>query len=380
MKKIAQIEGLRGYLAFWVRLDHLLVAGGYSVQQLSGIFRIIRQGWFAVDLFIIISGFVIFNLLDNQKEKYFPFITRRFFRLWPLFILLFTLTIPLSNIYLDNVLVMEQIHTDKFSDHDTITKKILSWKDHMWIHIFLHVPMLHGAIPDNLVPYAPSAFLGPAWSISLEWQFYLLAPFFFAFLLKCPSKNGLILSFLSVILFMSKKYIPEVQHGAFLPIHIEFFYTGVCSYFLFKFCQNKSFNFPIATLLSILLWVVFHSNANVIPFSLWICFLGLIIDQRYYHQCGYWKIFSYMFTNRLSQYLGKLSYSIYLSHFLVIIVLQSLLLKVSPDLSRLQHVLLLSTLTCLITVIISHILFHFIECPAMKLGAKIAMNPLLTLK
>lgn len=36
--------------------------------------------------------------------------------------------------------------------------------------------MFHGAVPEVLVKDAPGAFLEPAWSISLEWQFYLVAP------------------------------------------------------------------------------------------------------------------------------------------------------------------------------------------------------------
>ncbi|MST94839.1 MAG: acyltransferase, partial [Pedosphaera sp.] len=40
----------------------------------------------AVDIFLILSGFVIFNLLD-RGETYGVFITRRFFRLFPAFLL-----------------------------------------------------------------------------------------------------------------------------------------------------------------------------------------------------------------------------------------------------------------------------------------------------
>ena len=69
MKKIQLIEGLRGYLAFWVVFDHLLGACGYSVEKLNGLLKIIRSGWYAVDVFIIISGFVIFYLLDNNEES-----------------------------------------------------------------------------------------------------------------------------------------------------------------------------------------------------------------------------------------------------------------------------------------------------------------------
>ena len=88
MKEIPLVEGLRGYLALWVVIDHLLGCCGYGLNNLSGLFYILRSGWYAVDLFIIISGFVVFYLLDNKEEKYKQFIIRRFFRIWPLFIFL----------------------------------------------------------------------------------------------------------------------------------------------------------------------------------------------------------------------------------------------------------------------------------------------------
>src|SRR5690606_30718104 len=40
----------------------------------------------------------------------------------------------------------------------------------------LHSVMLHGAVPHEWLPRSSVAMLGPSWSVSLEWQFYLFAP------------------------------------------------------------------------------------------------------------------------------------------------------------------------------------------------------------
>jgi peptidoglycan/LPS O-acetylase OafA/YrhL len=47
---------------------------------------------------------------------------------------------------------------------------------YFWQHVVAHLTMLHGAISNNLLPWSDYAFNSPAWSISVEWQFYLLAP------------------------------------------------------------------------------------------------------------------------------------------------------------------------------------------------------------
>ena len=77
---------MRAYLAFWVVLCHVLWMSGYTEDFFSGPAKLLVQGRRAVDVFIIISGFVIFSVLDQQKEGWRPFIVRRFFRLFPLFI------------------------------------------------------------------------------------------------------------------------------------------------------------------------------------------------------------------------------------------------------------------------------------------------------
>lgn len=56
------------------------------------------------------------------------------------------------------------------------TGMVESWWANIHWNIPLHLLMLHGVVPEVLVARAPGAFLAPAWSVSLEWQFYLVAP------------------------------------------------------------------------------------------------------------------------------------------------------------------------------------------------------------
>ena len=65
--------------------------------------------------------------------------------------------------------------------HSTTADLLNDWLSaqaaHPWAHLLAHISMLHGMLSYNLLPGAPFVYLPPAWSLSLEWQFYLLAPF-----------------------------------------------------------------------------------------------------------------------------------------------------------------------------------------------------------
>src|SRR5436190_20060712 len=88
MKHIKEFDGLRGLLALWVFATHVIELGPYP-----GAASPIRA-YLAVDIFIILSGFVIFHLLSTG-ENYWTFITRRWFRLFPVFAVCFLIALAL---------------------------------------------------------------------------------------------------------------------------------------------------------------------------------------------------------------------------------------------------------------------------------------------
>ena len=91
--KIAELDGLRGILAWWVVFGHVLGWSGFSAGDLPPPLRLIRSAALAVDVFMILSGFVVFLLLDTQRLRFGPFLIRRAFRLYPVFILCLVLAL-----------------------------------------------------------------------------------------------------------------------------------------------------------------------------------------------------------------------------------------------------------------------------------------------
>lgn len=371
MNKIIQIEGLRGYLALWVMIDHLIASCGYPVNKLFGITRIIRSGWYAVDLFIIISGFVIFYLLDTKRESYFEFIFRRFFRLFPLFIVLFFISIPISYLNLDNIESFSLIYTSSEFGHSSLAIK--EWFNHLTENILLHITMIHGVIPQSIIPYAPGAFLPTAWSISLEWQFYLIAPFAFNLIQSSKKYKSILFYLLILIFFIFQNKIYDVQYGAFLPMHIEYFYIGCLSYFIYKkTILNLEINNTFIPF-TLLAYIVFRysSNLDILPICIWLSFFGLLINQKNaVIKLSILNLFIFLLNNKYSQHISKISYSIYLSHLPIITVIQWVLLKYFSSLSRKEHLATLTLITIPVVLIISHFLYTHIETKGIDLSKK----------
>jgi peptidoglycan/LPS O-acetylase OafA/YrhL len=370
--RLGCVEGARAYLALWVVVCHVLWASGYEADQFSGLPNLLRQGGCAVDVFVIISAFVIFLLMDTKRLSFGQFIMRRFFRLFPLFIALFIIAIPLSQVSLWNLDHAAAYLTPEQIDHRTF--RIVSWWQNIQWHVPLHVLMLQGAVPDAVLPESPGAFLDPAWSVSLEWQFYLVAPLAFSLAISARRSRRIALCAVCALVFIAaKRLFPPVMYGAALPFHLEYFFLGAVSYFIYKRYSGEvraDTVFPIAGCLAIfLVGMGGEDRLKLIPVALWVAFFGLILEHR---SSLSWRILSSVFTNRVAQRLGRVSYSIYLSHMLVLVVLQYALLRWVPDLSRQTHLWMLLALTLTGTIAASVFLYRFLEAPGIWAGRMLA--------
>ncbi|OHV77124.1 acyltransferase [Rhizobium sp. LCM 4573] len=77
--RIYYLDGLRGLLALSVLLSH--IAGGITGWTSD---RLFRGAFLAVDLFFVLSGFVLARVLVSEKYGLKSFFWMRFWRLWPL--------------------------------------------------------------------------------------------------------------------------------------------------------------------------------------------------------------------------------------------------------------------------------------------------------
>ncbi len=220
MRRMVCLDGLRGVLACYVMLSHTFP----FVPMPAWLHWLFQHGGAGVDVFFILSGLVIVRSLDSFAYRARPFLIARVARIYPVFLVVFAFAVavqPLATGYEH----MAWIGPESPARH------IWSggWPSDWRIGIVTHLTMTHGLFPDGVLPDVWVGFLGAAWSLSTEWQFYLLA------LLICgrlePRRTALLLLVLSAAGVLWQAVAPEAWlfSRAFLPNKAQYFALGVVS-------------------------------------------------------------------------------------------------------------------------------------------------------
>jgi peptidoglycan/LPS O-acetylase OafA/YrhL len=159
--RILQLDGLRGIAVLLVICFHFLNNQYSNVTGLSRIEKAISKvayfGWCGVDLFFVLSGFLIGSILlkNRGKENYFKaFYVRRFFRIIPIYYLLLLCFIALK-------------YTPIYSPDAYIFEKD--------IPIGYYFLFLQNFVMGARNHFGPEA-ITPTWSLAVEEQFYLITP------------------------------------------------------------------------------------------------------------------------------------------------------------------------------------------------------------
>jgi peptidoglycan/LPS O-acetylase OafA/YrhL len=157
------LDGLRGVLALYVLLTHMApfaALPAWIVWPLS-------HGEAGVDLFFVLSGLVIAGSVEHYNYRARPFLIARVARIFPVFLPVFALAVVVQPVAIDFT-HMPWIGPDSGAR--------LIWSDGWpaaWApELMAHLTMLHGVLPHGVLPNVWVSFLGAAWSLSTEWQFY----------------------------------------------------------------------------------------------------------------------------------------------------------------------------------------------------------------
>jgi len=362
--KIQSFEALRGLLALWVVIGHVIKHAGYNPEEL-GPLRLLASPGFAVDCFIILSGFVIFMLLDSQRTSYAQFITRRFFRLAPLY---FVLT-AISAMTLD--WQMSIISQHPWQSNAVINDQLIhrNTSQYLFQHLLAHATMLHGAIADSILPNSEYAIIGQAWSISVEWQFYLIAPALF-FLISTRKWRGLGCVLLMICLARTLNYGGE----GFLINQAGYFLIGIASYFAWK--QNDLFqptDFRLVEVFALMaIMTAYFMTSRSVSLIIWTAVFTMALAEQHKSPTRLVTILNGIARLPLLQWLGKISYSVYMAHMLIVYFWFACLQHLLPGLGKRDFLLCALPLVTLTTLIVSALTHRFIELPGMKLGARIS--------
>lgn len=156
--RIDELDGLRGILALWVALVHIISWCGLTPHEFINLPVVAKRLWDesaqgAVDVFIILSGFVITYLLNSRPQTYRQFMIGRFFRIYPVYLiclLLGWLTIGSVSFILNHA----PWHGIT-SFQDWASPAATAQSAHPVAHLLTHMTLLFGIIPKKSCPALP---------------------------------------------------------------------------------------------------------------------------------------------------------------------------------------------------------------------------------
>lgn len=359
-------------MAWWVVFGHALQLAGAGTNGFlsfvpSKIMNFLLDGGPPVDVFIIISGFVITHLLINRQESYVPYITRRAFRIFPIYLVVLFVSIATIDLYR-----AAWVEYPFALDRDMRIARWDEQQDHFWTHFGLHLTMLHGIVPENLLPFSSTSILAPAWSLSLEWQFYLIAPFLIRLLIR--NMNFALLGALFLLGMqwaVSRQHVLDWQYNSFLPKVISYFVVGILSRFALEKMQRKEVYLDAVLIVAFLLmfmptlvtliWVVFFALA---AYENKLTDLEIPILRHFGDLVAF---------NGLVTKLGSWSYSTYLIHIPAFSIVLGLYVRTVGVENVSQTYALLSLLASFpVIALLSWILYNTVEDPFRKLGSQVA--------
>ncbi len=329
----------------------------FDYLKLSGL------GWIGVDLFFVLSGFLITRILLNTKKSkgyFFNFYMKRTLRIFPLYFL-FVLGCILLVVFFD-------------------IERLNPIKDY-WGYFITYTPNL---LFYKLNGFVPKFAMGHLWSLAIEEHFYLIWPLM-VYLFN--QKNLIVLAIIAIVgscvlgLFMLAEEhswmvvytftftrLSTIMLGALLAVLLGnyksiveklvipvFLISGIVIvgfYLKLYFIDHIEFNF-----------FLFHPSTSIIRSNSLILLVFAIFFVSILCFCLGKNIFSKMLSLKPFVLLGKYSYGIYVFHFPVYFLLRNDIGQVvgTPFNVPLLGSVLVSVISVMITLSISVLIYHVFE-------------------
>jgi peptidoglycan/LPS O-acetylase OafA/YrhL len=309
-QNVASLTGLRGVAALWVVVFHFAVLQrGYEPPNEFGLRTIIRHGYLAVDVFFVLSGFVMalsyshFFRDSLSARNYGVFMIRRLARVYPLYALVTLLYVAQTIVHGG----FGAVWLDGQATFVTNMLMVQSWG------------------------FGPS-IIDQAWSISAEFAAYIVFPFISAALIFSSPRKACIWGALCVagIAAVSNApapstYLPmgplDVHHEhSIYPILrcVSGFGLGMLTYRMAVFAHQRAFRVAPAWCYGVTLLLLITQmtpESDIISLALTPLFIFTLLGDN---------LVAKALSSTPLIFLGEISYAVYLIHG-----------KIEPTLARL---------------------------------------------
>lgn len=367
------IEGLRAWLAWTVVASHIFQ--GLAVWRFVGAGPVIAAGNQSVFAFIVISGFVITHLILSRAEPYPAYIGRRFLRLYPVYLVCLLVGMATTALYTDAVIA--QPWGALSPPIGEFSRQFASQASHPIAHVLAHLTMFQGLIPDQVLDNANVAFLGPAWSLSLEWQFYLVAPFVVAAAIRPRRALALTLLFLpAYALYWTGRlgtYGAPWGHPSVLFGAAPLFAIGIATRIVLPGLPAIR-HYPVVPVVWALGCIVLVYR-DALFLGIWLAMVAYMLMQAPADRVSQVvdRVLHALLDSRIAIWLGQRSYTTYLIHFPLI---QAIVWACArARLGYWPSVGVLAVGTVALTLIASAVIHRWIERPGIALGKTLWSRP-----
>jgi peptidoglycan/LPS O-acetylase OafA/YrhL len=365
--RIPELDGLRGLAILLVILCHYV---GNSNHAPLGLFphrllSLFSVGWSGVDLFFVLSGFLIGGILLDActAPHYFrAFYVRRVFRILPIYyvwILLYGAIVAAALWLLPG--------RTSFAPHD-----------------FLRLPLQFLFFQNMTYALTPFQWIwfSVTWSLAVEEQFYLVAPPLIRFL--SPRRLLFVLaatiSMAPLLRLLVLRYLREGNYAAVfaMPCRADALAWGILLALAWRWPAFRAFldarrllmRRALAALflgLGLLLWWLVHP-INVVTVTIGYTWLALFYSCLLLvalSQADGWiaSVMRWRFLRRL----GAISYCVYILHLAFNYLVHRVLLHAPPQIYNAAGVVV-TLLALLLTLVVAAFSWRFFEKPLIRRG------------
>jgi len=342
--RLTSMEGLRGLAVMLIFFPHFVSMFKPWIDKSSTTHMLFEQifsiGHMGVDLFFILSGYLIYGALIVKEKPFVPYMKRRIQRIYPTFIVVFLAYLALSFIF-PNESKLPILLSDKL------------------MYIFQNLIFMPGLF--DITP-----IMTVAWTLSYEFFYYLVIPILIlvTFMRSWATKYKIMFFlFISVSVFLY--YFINMQgykHGGYLRLLM--FISGVLLFevihgqLLLKFKAKGLFSLGSLIIIMILI-DIYQIESWYRYLAIFILLFILCLDS----------LRNVSFTNKFFlfkplRYLGNMSYSYYLVHSLALKAMFMIFSKIYPPQGTDTYLAwCIMFVFFLLTLIPSSVLFILIEKP-----------------
>lgn len=371
-KRVPELDGLRGLAILLVLVFHYVSQQGMATPGSAPALlqRFVIMGWSGVDLFFVLSGFLIGGILMDARESptYFkPFYVRRFFRIIPIYYLWIFLYLGLIG-----VAGAEVTRLSNSGIRPPIN-----------FGVYGHFLFLQNIVDSSFSGIA-GAWFGHLWSLAVEEQFYLVAPLVVRFVNAHLLKRILVGVILGAPLFrlflLWVLHVPSSYLTVLMPSRADALAVGMLGAALYRE-EGKSlpriikerprliyYVFVVLMLGASFLWTFSPQGSTLGMQSLgytWLAFFYITLLLLAVGQPQSWVAC----LTRVSwlRELGVVSYCVYIIHIAVNVALHALLLRKAPSISTGRGAIV-TVLAALTTYGIAKLSWILLEGPLQRYG------------